>query len=198
MSSEQRRVSSEQRRVSSEQRLIAVEEHFLVPELLEAGQRYLAGPAAHGSRWREAGAALEDADRERRGRMTLELGEGRIAAMDAAGIDLALLSISTAANLQMLEPAEGTALARLANDRLAAVRGWPERYAGLACVANQDPEEAAAEIERAAGTLNLNGVVINSHTRGEYLDAPRYARSRSPMTSTPRSSTRPPSAFFRL
>jgi 5-carboxyvanillate decarboxylase len=41
-------------------------------------------------------------------------------------------------------------------------------------VAPQDPEAAAAEIKRATGALNLNGVVINSHSRGEYLDAPRY------------------------
>jgi 5-carboxyvanillate decarboxylase len=157
-------------------RLIAVEEHFLVGELLEAGLRFLASPDADGSGWREAGAALEDADRDRRGQLTLDLGEGRIAAMDAAGVDLALLSISTVANLQMLDPAEGTALARLANDRLAdAVRSHPRRLAGLACIAPQDPEAAAAELERAVGGLGLAGVVINSHTRGEYLDAPRFS-----------------------
>jgi 2,3-dihydroxybenzoate decarboxylase len=156
-------------------RLIAVEEHFLVPEALAAGQRYLGSPAADGSGWREAGAALEDADRDRRGALALDLGDGRLAAMDAAGVDLAVLSISTVANLQMLDPAEGTALSRLANDRLAeAVRGHPGRFAGLACLAPQDPEAAATELERAVSTLGLCGVVINSHTRGEYLDAVRF------------------------
>lgn len=156
-------------------RLIAVEEHFLVAELLAAGQRYLDSPAAASSGWREAGAALQPADRDRRGRLTLDLGDGRIAAMDAAGIDVALLSISTVANLQMLEPADGTALARAANDQLAeAVAQRPDRLAGLACIAPQDPGAAAAEIERATGTLGLRGVIVNSHTRGEYLDAPRY------------------------
>ena len=157
-------------------RLIAVEEHFMLPELLQAGQRYLASPAAAGSGWREAGAALQDADRDRRGALTLDLGEGRIAAMDAAGIDLAVLSISTVANLQMLDAAEATPLARHANDALAqAVADHPTRFAGLAAVAPQDPEQAAAEIERATAELELSGVVINSHTRGEYLDAPRFA-----------------------
>jgi 5-carboxyvanillate decarboxylase len=157
-------------------RRIAVEEHFLFPELLAAGQRYLASPAAAHSGWREAGAALEDDDRERRGALALDLGDGRIAAMDDAGVDQALLSISTVANLQMLEPAEGTALAREANDRLAdAIAARPERLAGLACLAPQNPEAAAAELERAVGGLGLAGVVINSHARGEYLDGPRYA-----------------------
>jgi 5-carboxyvanillate decarboxylase len=157
-------------------RLIAVEEHFMLPELMQAGQRYLASPAATDSGWREAGAALEDSDRDRRGALTMDLGAGRIQAMDAAGIDLAILSLSTVANLQMLDAAQATPLARLANDRLAeTVRNHPDRFAGLAAVAPQDPDAAAAEIERAMQQLHLSGVVINSHTRGEYLDAPRYA-----------------------
>lgn len=162
--------------MSRESRLIAVEEHFLLPELAAAAQRYLRSEAAAGSGWREAGAALEDEDRERRGALALDLGAGRIAAMDAAGIDVQLLLVSTVANLQMLDPAEGTALARLANDGLAqAVRDHPDRFAGLACIAPQDPEAAAAELERAIGLLGMRGVVINSHARGEYLDAPRFA-----------------------
>jgi 5-carboxyvanillate decarboxylase len=157
-------------------RLIGVEEHFMLPELVGAMQRYLQSPAGAASGWREAGAALEDDARERVGALSMDLGTGRIAAMDAAGIDLQLLSCSTVANLQMLEPAEATALARIANDGLAeAVRGHPDRLAGLACVAPQDPEAAAAELERAVGNLGLRGMVINSHAGGEYLDAPRFA-----------------------
>jgi predicted TIM-barrel fold metal-dependent hydrolase len=141
------------------ERLIAVEEHFILPELLEAGQRFLAGPAAANSGWREAGAALEDADRDRRGALALDLGDGRIAAMDEAGIDFAILSLSTVANLQMLDASEATPLARLANDRLAqAVSDHPDRLAGLACVAPQGPDQAAAEIERAvASASTLSG-----------------------------------------
>ncbi len=33
---------------------------------------------------------------------------------------------------------------------------------------------AAKEIERAANTLKLNGLIVNSHTKGEYLDAPKF------------------------
>jgi 5-carboxyvanillate decarboxylase len=164
------------RGLSGTVRVIGVEEHFMLPDLARAMQRYLQSPAASGSGWLEAGAALEDDARERVGALSMDLGAGRIAAMDAAGIDRQLLSVSTVANLQMLEPVEATALARTANDALAgAVRDHPDRLAGLACVAPQDPEAAAAELERAIRTLGLSGVVINSHARGEYLDAPRYA-----------------------
>jgi predicted TIM-barrel fold metal-dependent hydrolase len=69
----------------------------------------------------------------------------------------------------------GAALARQANDRLAeAVRRYPTRFAGLAVIAPQHPERAAREMERAIGSLNLKGIIINSHTMGEYLDDPKY------------------------
>jgi 5-carboxyvanillate decarboxylase len=41
-------------------------------------------------------------------------------------------------------------------------------------VAPLDPAAAAREIERAATRLGLRGVIINSHTKGEYLDLPKY------------------------
>jgi 5-carboxyvanillate decarboxylase len=53
-------------------------------------------------------------------------------------------------------------------------RHHPARFAGLAAVAPQAPELAGAEIERAK-KLGLVGLLINSHTHGEYLDAPKYA-----------------------
>jgi 2,3-dihydroxybenzoate decarboxylase len=148
----------------------------MTADLQRAAMRYLGSPAAAGSGWREAGAALEDADRDRRSALALDLGAGRIAAMDAAGVDRAVLSVSTVANLQMLDASEGTALARSANDELAqAVRDHPDRLAGLACVAPQDPEAAAAELGRVVGELGLCGLVINSHVDGQYLDAARFA-----------------------
>ena len=49
--------------------------------------------------------------------------------MDANGVDVQLLSL-TAPGVQTFPPAEGTALARLANDRLAELIGkHPDRFA---------------------------------------------------------------------
>ena len=50
----------------------------------------------------------------------------------------------------------------------------PTRYAGLATIAPQDPKRAVKEMERAIRTLKLNGVMINSHTNGEYLDELKF------------------------
>jgi 2,3-dihydroxybenzoate decarboxylase len=103
-----------------------------------------------------------------------DLGPNRIAAMDAAGIDMQLLML-TAPGVQVFDADTGTALAASSNDQLAeACRNNPARYAGLAAVAPQDPRRAAREIERGIGTLGLKGVIINSHTKGEYLSDPKF------------------------
>ena len=95
--------------------------------------------------------------------------DARLASMDANGVDMHLLSL-TAPGVQMFETAEAVDLARLANDRLAEiVRERPDRYAGLASFAPQNPEAAAREIERVAG-LGLHGLVVNSHTSNRFYD----------------------------
>ena len=103
-----------------------------------------------------------------------DLGARRLADMDAAGIDMQILSL-TSPGVQVLAADVAVAMARLANDQLAeAVRRHPTRFAGLIAVAPQNPTEAAKEIARGATQLGLRGVIINSHTQGEYLDNPKF------------------------
>lgn len=103
-----------------------------------------------------------------------DIGEKRIREMDAAGIDKMVLSL-TAPGVQIFDAATANSMAASTNDQLAeAVRRHPDRYAGLAAVAPQDPPAAAKEMERGIRKLGLNGVIINSHTNGEYLDDPKY------------------------
>ena len=103
-----------------------------------------------------------------------DIGERRIRDMDAAGIDKMVLSL-TAPGVQIFDKDTANALAISTNDQLAeAIRKHPDRYAGLAAVAPQDPPAAAKEMERAIKKLGLNGVIINSHTKGEYLDDTKY------------------------
>ena len=44
----------------------------------------------------------------------------------------------------------------------------------MAAAAPQDPATAAKEIERGVRRLGFKGVIINSHTHGEYLDDPKF------------------------
>jgi 5-carboxyvanillate decarboxylase len=107
-------------------------------------------------------------------RRLMDLGDERLAAMDAAGIDMQILAL-TAPGVQVLDADTGTALAAASNDELAeACRKHPTRYAGMTAIAPQDPRRAALEIERGATRLGLKGVIVNSHTKGEYLADMKY------------------------
>ncbi len=144
---------------------IAVEEGFTIPEI-GAAARALAEKSGTPMTITPARRALfQD---------LVDLGERRIRAMDEDGITMQLIVIGSP-GVQVFDPVQGTELARLANDRLAAAcKARPTRFAGLAAVAPQDPAGAAGEIERAVKTLGLKGAIINSHTHGEYLDDRKF------------------------
>ena len=104
----------------------------------------------------------------------LDLDAGRLADMDASGVDVHLLSLGLP-GVQLFEADQAVALARLSNDQLSeAIRRHPKRFAGLACFAPQDPQQAAKEMERSIRTLKLNGFLVNSHTGNGYLDEQRF------------------------
>lgn len=153
-------------------RRIAAEEAWGPPEMFEMWIRYLeetpGGDPGFEALW-------SGPDQIRGfGKSLAEMGETRIADMEAAGIDMQILAL-TAPGVQIFEADTAMALAAETNDQLAeAVRNRPDRYAGMAAVAPQDPKAAAKEIERAAAKLGLKGVVINSHTKGEYLAEKKF------------------------
>lgn len=144
--------------------LLPCEEAFTIPEVLEAARRH----ARNIPSWASGpivGPAIP---------LLLDLGEGRLQAMDAAGIDMQILSLASP-GVQNFDAPTAVSLARLANDRLAAaIRAHPTRFAGLATFAPQDPAAAVKELQRCASKLKLTGALVNSHTNGEYLDDPKY------------------------
>ncbi|WP_281062713.1 amidohydrolase family protein [Streptomyces iranensis] len=93
--------------------------------------------------------------------------------MDRTGVDVSVLSLNPPGVQLWSDTATATSLAREMNDALAdIVAGSPTRFAALAAIAPQDPEAAAEEIRRTTGTLGFGGVLIGSHTGGQYLDEP--------------------------
>jgi 2,3-dihydroxybenzoate decarboxylase len=80
-----------------------------------------------------------------------------------------------AGGFEPFDAVEATAMSKKINDRIAeAIQDSPQRFAGFAAIAPQDPQTAARELERAVKDLGLRGVKINSHIRGEYLDNPKF------------------------
>jgi hypothetical protein len=113
-------------------------------------------------RWLASRPALDEA--------LLDLGDGRIAAMDDAGIDVAVLSL-TAPGVEQLNARDAVRLARQTNDDLAeAIARHPDRLAGFATVPLSAPDAAAEELERAVRELGFPGAVINGHSHDRYLD----------------------------
>lgn len=104
----------------------------------------------------------------------LDLGEGRLKQMDAAGIDLAVISLTTP-GAEQFERALGVKLAREANDTLAeAIDKHPDRYQGFAALPIQDTDAAARELERAVKELGLKGWKTHCNYGDSYLDEKRY------------------------
>src|ERR1700733_14523944 len=156
---------------------IATEGAFAPPELLAAWRDLLDSGSVDDPGFRSMWGFYLSSESERarflRDRLQ-DLGERRLADMDAAGIDRQVISL-TAPGPQIFDTDRAVAMATLANDQLAdACRRHPDRFTGLTAVAPQDPAGAAKEIERGASTLGFKGVIINSHTRGEYLDDPKF------------------------
>jgi uncharacterized protein len=142
-------------------RTITLEEHFTTPEVLAAVER--AGSGA-------VGAAGTGAVRAR----LLDLGAGRLADMDAAGIDLQVLSL-VGFGMDRLDAATAIAVARAANDRVAdAVRANANRFAAFATLPMVDPTAAARELDRAVTQLRCRGALINGTTNGLFLDDPTF------------------------
>jgi 5-carboxyvanillate decarboxylase len=155
-------------------RLIATEEAFSIPEHADEFRK-ITGIAYSNpdlDMWR--GFVTPTAGAQPLLRRLLDFEGERIQIMDQAGVDMHLLSL-TSPGVQMFDKETATSLATLANDRLAeVVKKNPTRFSGLASFAPQDPARAAKEIDRAMNQLKLNGLIVNSHTNGEYLDDHKY------------------------
>ena len=93
----------------------------------------------------------------------------KLARIDAAGIDFAVLSVNIP-GLDHFPAADAPTLARDVNDELSSVVArYPGRLAALASLPLQTPGPAAKELERAVG-LGLKGAMVYSNVAGRPLD----------------------------
>jgi aminocarboxymuconate-semialdehyde decarboxylase len=100
--------------------------------------------------------------------------DARLAAMDAAGIDLQVLSPNPLTFLTHTEPEWADSFCRRHNDELAAlVARHPARLAGFAQLPMQDPTRAVTELRRAVTELGLLGAYMGTDL-GRPLDAPAF------------------------
>lgn len=144
-------------------RTITLEEHYASPGFVNGpGRVFMQRAARMGPRMARIAEQVR------------EVGEARIAEMDAAGIDMQVLSLNSP-GVEQTDAAEAVEIAREANEFAAsAVTKYPARFAGFAAIATAAPEKAADELERTVRTHGFKGALINGHHRGRYLDDPFF------------------------
>ena len=93
--------------------------------------------------------------------------------MDDADVDIALLSTNIPPPC-MLAPELGNRGAQAINDAIAElVDTHRDRFAGLACLPWQNPDEAITEMERVK-QHGFRGIMLYSHIGGKPVDAPQF------------------------
>lgn len=143
--------------------VIALEEHY-------TDRGVAAAAAAQGRPGRAGGGGGGPGVVER----LLDLEEVRLREMDAAGIDVQVISHAPSV-IQQLNAEAAVELAVGANNALRqAIDKHPDRFAGFAALPTPDPQAAADELERAVTQLGFKGAMIHGRTQGAFHDDARF------------------------
>lgn len=143
-------------------RTIALEEHYATPEFIDINRKRYETQVQNAHPYLANFAELNN--------KLSDVGERRIANMDAAGIDVQVLSLTSPGTEQM-EPVDAVNFARVSNDIVAgAVERFPSRLSAFAALPTSIPDKAADELERTVKEFGFKGALINGHIRGRYLD----------------------------
>jgi uncharacterized protein len=138
---------------------ITLEEHFVTTDFLKATGGLGQGFPPEMARVRD---------------QLLDLGEGRIRAMDEGGVDLQVLSLA-AIGLDKLTPENAIPVLRSVHDESAAAAcAHHDRFAAFATAGLKNVPEAVKEIERAVTQLGFKGVFVDGTTDGKFLDHPDF------------------------
>jgi aminocarboxymuconate-semialdehyde decarboxylase len=99
----------------------------------------------------------------------------RLRDMDAASVDVHVLSATPQTYLYDQEPALCAVTSAVQNDQMAKhIAAHPDRFWGIATLPLQDPKRAADELKRAMTKLGLRGAMIGSNAMGKNLDDPSF------------------------
>jgi uncharacterized protein len=138
-------------------RTITLEEHFTCPGFVTGPGKEFMTQLSHRPNAARITEQLQD------------VGDKRIAEMDAAGVDMQVLSLN-APGVEQADAAEQVPVSAEANDVVAdAAKKHPKRFAAFASLPTAAPDKAADELDRRM-RQGFKGALINGHSRGRYLD----------------------------
>jgi aminocarboxymuconate-semialdehyde decarboxylase len=150
--------------------IVDCQSHLFFPEALDAMRRRREDPRVF----------------DRDGTTFLQMGEwlrkvppayldvdAKLAAMDAAGIGLALLSTNDPGPEWFGD--DGPAMAQLIHDSLAdIIARHPARFRGLCTLPLQNEKAAAAELDRCVKKLGFVGILLYTNLAGAWCDEPPF------------------------
>jgi hypothetical protein len=140
-------------------RTITLEEHFVTTDFLAATGALGANTPSEIAHVREK---------------LLDLGDGRLGAMDEGGVTMQVLSLA-AHGLDELTSQNANAVLGGVHDEVAsAIRAHPDRFAAFATPGLRNVPEAIKEIERVITQLGFKGVLIDGTIDGKFLDHPDF------------------------
>lgn len=137
---------------------IALEEHFAIDETLVDARQFMPE-----EQWSDLRARL------------LDFHDQRLGMMDRYSIERMIVSLNAPAVQAVADPRRAIDIARKANDCLAQqIARRPDRFAGFAALPMQDPDAAAAELQRAIGDLGFKGALVNGFSQRDHEDCALY------------------------
>lgn len=156
---------------SKRMKIITVEEHFINAPIAGAIRDEVEKIAPGHDR---AFVADFGTRQTMRPEQLFDIGAGRIADMDADGIDMQILSYS-GPGTELLPSPLAVELAREANDQMAAaIAAYPGRFLALATLPMSDPAAATSELRRCVEELGFKGALLNGTAGGRFMDHPDF------------------------
>lgn len=155
---------------TSNMRIIALEEHIGNKQLGEATRNAISASYPYYTTFLHPNPADAPSIPD-----LMELGERRISELDAAGIDMEVVSYTNPT--QYLTGDEALSIAKAANDTLhTLVSQYPDRFRAFATLPWSNPQAAADEMRRTARDYGFVGTLISGRpqTTGIFLDNPMY------------------------
>ncbi len=141
---------------------IALEEHFITPDFLQDTQK-----VDFVTMNQEYAADFQT--------RLLDFDDLRIKAMDEAGIEISVLSLTDPGIQGIADTKIAIEQASKTNTFLAEkISKNLKRFRGFACLALQDPTGAAKELEYCVSQYGFVGGLINGQIQGSYLDEEKF------------------------
>jgi 2,3-dihydroxybenzoate decarboxylase len=141
---------------------IALEEHFITADLLSQTQQ-------------SDFVAMDSHKAAEFQARLLDFSDFRIKAMDEAGIEISVLSLTDPGIQGIADTKTAIEQASKTNAFLAEqISKNSKRFRGFACLAMQDPIAATKELEHCVRQYGFIGALINGQTQGSYLDEEKF------------------------